>query len=356
MDIMPARTAAEKWGISQRRVAILCAEGRIPNAQRVGNMWVIPENADKPIDGRSLRYVKERPTAKPFVKWAGGKGQLLEDIRRTYPAELGKSIKKYAEPFVGGGAVLFNILSSFKLEAVYISDINSELIATYGTIQKNTEKLIRALTAIQSEYLALDIEERKSYYYQKRDRYNVVKIGGRAEDKLEVASLFIFLNKTCFNGLYRVNAKNKFNVPIGSYKKPLICDEENLRNVSKALKNVDIVCGDYRKSEEFIDGNTFVYFDPPYRPLNATSSFTSYTEGEFDDTAQKELADYVQRLDGLGAHIMLSNSDPKNVNPDDDFFDELYARQQIKRVSATRMINSNAGSRGKISELLICNY
>ena len=357
MNLLAARDAAEKWGISQRRVAILCGQGRISGAQRVGNMWVIPDDADKPIDGRSLRYPKEKPAAvKPFVKWAGGKGQLLADIRKAYPAQLGKSIKKYAEPFVGGGAVLFNVLGNYNLEAVYISDINAELMNTYLTIRDDVKSLIELLSVLQTEYLPMEDEARKTYYYKKRDRYNELKVNGDSADKLESAALLIFLNRTCFNGLYRVNRKGLFNVPMGAYKKPTICDADNLAAISSALKKVTIVCGDYRESRSFIDKDTFVYFDPPYRPLNATSSFTSYTEDTFEDAAQRELAEYVQELDKVGACVMVSNSDPKNTNPNDNFFDDLYAQQQINRVSASRMINSNAGSRGKISELLICNY
>ena len=188
----------------------------------------------------------------------------------------------------------------------------------------------------------------------KRKRFNDLK----RQDVMdaEIASLFIFLNRTCFNGLYRVNSKGEYNVPIGSYKAPLICDMDNLRQVSEALSNVTIVCGDYRKSDDFVDSNTFVYFDPPYRPLNATSSFTAYTENAFDDKAQAELAEYIQQLSDRDAYVVASNSDPKNTDPDDDFFDELYSKMKIMRIFASRMINSNASSRGKISELLICSY
>ena len=170
------------------------------------------------------------------------------------------------------------------------------------------------------------------------------------------AALFIFLNKTCFNGLYRVNKKGLYNVPAGKYKNPRICDADNLNAVAKALQPVDIICGDYKESLDFIDKNTFVYFDPPYRPLTNTANFTSYTENEFDDAAQKELAEYVQIISQKGASIVLSNSDPKNSNPNDNFFDKLYSNQFIRRISANRMINSNSSGRGKISELLISNY
>ncbi len=168
--------------------------------------------------------------------------------------------------------------------------------------------------------------------------------------------MLIFLNKTCFNGLYRVNRKGFYNVPMGAYKNPMICDEENLRAVSHKLQGVKIVCGDYKKSAEFVDNHTFVYFDPPYRPLTETSSFTAYTEDCFNDEKQRELARFVGSMNSAGAKIVVSNSDPKNTNPDDDFFDEIYSEQRIRRVEATRMINSNSDARGKIKELLISNF
>ncbi|MFA7371586.1 MAG: DNA adenine methylase [Sphaerochaetaceae bacterium] len=290
---------------------------------------------------------------KPFVKWAGGKGQLLSALRAVYPPRIGEDITKYAEPFVGGGAVLFDILSSYELEAVFISDINAELINAYLSIRDNGESLIELLEKYEKEFLPLDKENRKVYYYSKRDRYNQLM---SSELDLESAALFIFLNKTCFNGLYRVNSKGLFNVPMGAYKNPTICDSTNLRNISNALKGMAIVCADYRESKDFIDAKTFVYFDPPYRPLNSTSTFTSYTEQGFDDQAQKELAEYLSELNLKGAKVALSNSDPKNVNPEDNFFDELYADYKIKRIEASRMINSKVSGRGKISELLITNF
>lgn len=356
MEYMSARDAAELWGISQRRVSILCAEYRIDGADRVGNMWLIPKSAVKPMDGRSLRYIKEKNmVAKPFVKWAGGKGQLLSEIRKSYPMELGKSITKYAEPFVGGGAVLFDVLSSHeRLKEVYISDVNSELINTYKVVQDNCEELIDRLKKLKEEFM--ETLEQKEYYYKKREAFNDLKIDGDKQTKLEKAALFIFINKTCFNGLYRVNRKGGFNVPMGAYKNPAICDEDNLRKTSDLLKKVTIVCGDYKQSEEFIDENTFVYCDPPYRPLNETASFTSYTENGFPDEKQAELARFVSTLTSKGAKVVVSNSDPKNVSEEDNFFDELYAEFNINRISATRMINSNAAARGKISELLIANY
>lgn len=292
---------------------------------------------------------------KPFLKWAGGKSQLLSEIEKYYPFENG-AINKYAEPFVGGGAVLFDILNKYDLKEVYISDINAELINTYCMIREEIDALIRMLSVMQSEFVPLDTENRKNYYLDKRSRFNDLKTNGDESINIEKAALMIFLNKTCFNGLFRVNKKGLFNVPMGSYKNPMICDEENLRAVSDKLQRVKIVCGDYRNSMEFIDSNTFVYFDPPYRPLTETASFTAYTENLFDDEAQIELAKYVEQLDKKGAKVVISNSDPKNTNPEDNFFDEIYGACTIKRVDATRMINSNSQARGKIKELLISNF
>ncbi|WP_339066047.1 DNA adenine methylase [Fusobacterium animalis] len=300
-------------------------------------------------------FEKDRIECKPFIKWVGGKGQLLPEINKLYPVELGKNINKYAEIFIGGGAVLFDILSKYKLDEVYISDKNLELINTYKSIRDNVDILIKSLKGMEEQYIPLDNENRKDYYYKKREEYNSLKINSEVNN-IEKAVLFIFLNKTCFNGLYRVNKKGEFNVPMGAYKKPKICDEENLKNVSLTLRNVKIVYADYRKSEKFIDGKTFVYIDPPYRPLNITSSFTSYTENDFNDKEQIELAEYINVLNKKGAKIVISNSDPKNNDIDDNFFDKLYKNYNINRVKATRMLNSNVSLRGAINELLITNY
>ena len=356
MGIMSAKEAADKWGISQRRVAVLCSENRIANVQMLGNLWLIPTDAEKPIDARSTRYnATDEKCVKPFLKWAGGKGQLLKEIEKYYPFDNGV-ITKYAEPFVGGGAVLFDILSKYNLDEIYISDINAELINTYIIIRNHIEQLIVLLQKYQSEYVPLETENRKSYYMAKRERFNDLKVNGNNAENIEKAALMIFLNKTCFNGLFRVNKKGLFNVPMGAYKNPLICDEKNLRAVSEKLQKVRIVCGDYRKSAEFIDEHTFVYFDPPYRPLTETSSFTAYTENLFNDKEQIELAEFVESMHKKSAKFVVSNSDPKNSNTEDNFFDNIYSAHKIKRVEATRMINCNSESRGKIKELLISNF
>lgn len=209
---------------------------------------------------------------------------------------------------------------------------------------------------MQETFWKADTEQRRAIFTDKRNRFNYLKVNGNEAVNIEKAALFIFLNKTCFNGLYRVNRKGQFNVPIGSYKNPPICDADNLRNISKLLDGVHIKCGDYKECADFIDKNTFVYIDPPYRPLTATASFTAYSENSFDDNEQIALGRFVDEITSKGAKAVLSNSDPKNADSNDDFFDLLYVKYSIQRVSAKRMINSNGNNRGNINELLICNY
>ena len=354
LSYISAKEVAVKWNISQRRVAILCSEARISGAMMVGNMWIIPANAEKPIDKRTVRYEKtHKVELKPFIKWVGGKGQLIEEIEKMLPSDGEKVLTKYAEPMVGGGALLFNVLSRYQFDELYISDINPELINAYIAIKQNVEALIKRLNEMQMTFLSLDENGRKYYYYNVRDKFNTVKLGDSTS--AEKAAYFIFLNKTCFNGLYRVNRKGLFNVPMGSYKNPTICDADNLRNIHEALQNVTIVCGDYSQSQSFIDSETFVYLDPPYRPISETSAFTSYNSDAFDDNEQIRLAKFIDEINAAGAKIVLSNSDPKNVNEEDNFFDNLYKNYKINRVEASRAINSKGDKRGKINELLICN-
>lgn len=299
--------------------------------------------------------------AKPFLKWAGGKTQLLDEIMGRLPTEIkdGK-INRYVEPFIGSGAVMFELVQTYNIENVFIWDINPELITVYQVVQNDVESLIERLTQLEKQFLPLEKEQRKEMYYSVRDQFNEKLVDfdfhTYGEHKIERASQFIFLNKTCFNGLFRVNKKGEFNVPMGDYKNPTICDEENLRAASAVLQNVNIYQGDYKQSREFINDKTFVYFDPPYRPLNTSSSFTAYSKFDFTDENQKELAQYYRELDKQGAYLMLSNSDPKNTDPNDEFFDELYAGFNIERVSARRNINSKGNSRGAINEILVTNY
>ncbi|ABR30180.1 N-6 DNA methylase [Thermosipho melanesiensis] len=290
--------------------------------------------------------------AKPFLKWAGGKTQILSEIDKRLPRELKNGKKmRYIEPFVGSGAVLFHLLSNYNIEKAYIIDINENLINLYKVIKNNVCDLIEYLKILERKFLNSNGEERKKIYYSKRKEFNKLK-----NNKIKKAALLIFLNRTCYNGLYRVNSKGEFNVPFGRYKNPKILDEENLINVSLALKNVEILCDDFEISKNFIDENTFVYIDPPYRPLSNTSNFTSYFNNTFDDNEQIRLKNFFDFITNKGAKILLSNSDPKNTDPNDNFFDELYKNYIIERILAKRMINSKGSKRGYIYELLIRNY
>lgn len=290
---------------------------------------------------------------KPFLKWAGGKTQLLDVIGQKFPYRKESSFV-YIEPFVGGGAVLFWVLNNFpNLQKAVINDINTDLINTYRAISESVEKIISLLELWEKEYHSLSDkeDEKKEYYYSKRTLFNT-----RATEKFTQAALLIFLNRTCFNGLYRVNKSNLFNVPIGSYKKPLICNDVNLRSVSNALKKVTIITGDFEKTLEYAEKKTCFYIDPPYKPLSETSSFNSYAEKQFNDGEQIRLKQFCDKIDSYGYRWILSNSDVKGKNPEDEFFDNLYEDYQISRVLAKRRINANPSKRGQLNELLISNF
>lgn len=288
--------------------------------------------------------------AKPFIKWAGGKTQLLGEISKALPSDLSaRESLIYVEPFVGGGAVLFWMLQHYpNIRQAVINDINRELICTYRIIKDRANELIASLQAIQNQYIPLDHNGRTQLYLQQRQIFNSGNI-----DELQTATLFIFLNRSCFNGLYRVNSKGNFNVPHGKYANPRICDEDNLLAISRVFQKVEILCGDFAQTLQYASPEAIYYIDPPYRPLTETSSFNSYSAGGFDDSEQIRLRDFCEQLSQRGAQFVASNSDPKNTNPDEDFFDSLYSNFNIQRVSATRMINSKASGRGKLNELLI---
>jgi len=291
--------------------------------------------------------------AKPFLKWAGGKTQLINDIEKALPKDISRDKFTYIEPFVGSGAVLFWMLNNFpKLEKAVINDINEDLINTYRTIASRPKELISILETLQNEFHGLEgqDEQKKEYYYSKRELYNK-----RKEEQSGQAALFIFLNRTCFNGLYRVNRKNEYNVPMGSYKRPTICDKENILTVSQALQKVEILCGDYEETLNHVDNNTLFYFDPPYKPLSETSSFNSYAKDEFNDQEQIRLRDFCHKIDTLNHTWILSNSDVKGKDENDNFFDDLYSDFKIERVNAKRSINANPEKRGLLKELLITN-
>lgn len=295
---------------------------------------------------------------RPFVKWVGGKSKLIPQMEQYYPKELKENkIDVYIEPFIGGGAILIDILKKYNIKKIYAFDINKNLINCYNIIKDKVDSLVLKLKKLEEEYLKLDDENRKEYYYDIRKKYNSINVENEKE-ALEKTTYFIFLNKTCFNGLYRENRRGQFNVPIGKYKNPTICDEKNLIELSKLIKNVTFINGDYRESYKYIEENTFIYFDPPYRPINKTSSFTSYSKEDFNDENQKELGEYFRKINDNNSNVklMLSNSNPKNNNEEDDFFEQIYNGFKINEIKANRMINSNKEKRGKISELLITNY
>lgn len=292
--------------------------------------------------------------AKPFLKWAGGKTQLIPSIEAALPKKILSEDFTYIEPFVGSGAVLFWVLNNFpNVKKAVINDVNGDLINTYRTIANSPLDLIKVLKELQDDYHSLkdNEEEQNDYYLSIREIYNA-----RDADKITHAALFIFLNKTGFNGIYRVNAKNLYNVPKGSSTTPPICDEANLLAVSSALQKVEILEGDYQETLKYSTSNSFFYFDPPYKPLSETSSFNSYTKIGFNDDEQVRLKNFCADLDKKGIAWMLSNSDVKGKNPSDEFFDDLYGGFNVNRVLARRNLNAHGDKRGQLNELLITNY
>ena len=266
----------------------------------------------------------------PIVKWVGGKRQLMFELLKNMP----KAHNRYFEPFIGGGALFFEL----QPQNGYISDKNEELINLYSVVRDDVYELIDDLNKhkVTKEYFL------KIRNLDRTEKYNKLS-------DIQKASRFIYLNRTCFNGMYRVNSQGQFNVPFGNYKNPRIVDTENLINCSKLLKNTEIYCADFSEILNKVQKGDFVYFDPPYVPLNETSSFTSYTKDGFDLDMQFKLRDVCDELDSMGVMFMLSNSDTKLVN-------ELYSNYEIKKVFASRAINANGNGRGKITEVLVRNY
>lgn len=292
--------------------------------------------------------------AKPFVKWVGGKNQLIEQLDALLPADFYKwENATYIEPFVGGGAMLFYMLQRYpNIRHAVINDINPDLVTCYRTIRDTPEELIQSLQELEKTFFALQHEEeRKALYQTIRDRYNQ-----KGHTPVENTTMFIFMNRTCFNGLYRVNKKGQFNVPFGRYAHPKICDAETIRHDSHLLQQVEILNGDFTASLAYTQGPTLFYFDPPYRPLTKTSSFTDYSQQSFDDEAQIRLKTFCDQVHGAGHHFMLSNSDGMGKGEADDFLDKLYNAYNIERVWAARSINSNPNKRGKLTEILVHNY
>lgn len=301
-----------------------------------------------------LEKAKQMTKAKPFIKWVGGKGQLIEQLDSLLPSDFDNwEDAIYIEPFAGGGAMLFYMLQRYSnISKAVINDINPDLTTCYRTVKTQPTKLIKSLSAIQSHYQNLSTEEeRKVFYLQKRDEYNQ-----KALQDIENTTLFFFLNRTCFNGLYRVNKQGQFNVPFGKYANPLICDPATIIRDSELLQKVEILTGDFSDTLPFANGKTLFYFDPPYRPISSTSSFNDYTKEAFNDNAQVRLKEFCDTVHAAGFKFMLSNSDGKSHDTHDTFFDLLYQEYIIERVSATRNVNANPLKRGKLTEILVHNY
>jgi DNA adenine methylase len=292
------------------------------------------------------------PPARPFLKWAGGKRQLLPQITAALPDGLATGkLNTYIEPFVGSGAVFFHLARRYAFTRILLADRNPDLILAWRTIQSDVETLIAHLAGMEAAYFALDPRGQRQFFYETRTAFNTALAPSPAR-----AAQLLFLNRTCYNGLFRVNARGEFNVPFGSYKNPKICDAANLRAASAALAGVEIHHADFEAARPACDSRTFVYLDPPYRPLTPTASFNAYDKNGFGDAEQVRLAGFFGEMDRRGARLMLSNADPRNSDPLDDFFDSLYGAYRIQRVPAARQINSDPQKRGPINELLITNY
>lgn len=313
------------------------------------------------MNGKNENSTKNNVLAKPFLKWAGGKSQLLPVFQNYFPETLKQNkIDNYYEPFVGGGAVFFHVAQNYNLKSSYLFDVNPELILTYWVVQKHLDLLIQKLSDIENQYKKLNAQKQREYYYNIRSDFNKNRKETYPETEssnwIGRAGQTIFLNRTCFNGLFRFNSKGEFNVPAGRYKNPKILDTTNLVQVSRLLDCAQIQQADFREIEYLIKPNGFVYYDPPYRPISKSSGFTSYSKCAFNEQDQRDLANIFEKLNKKGVFQMLSNSDPKNQNYEDNFFDELYKNYAVSRVPAKRMINSNAQKRGVINEIIVTNY
>ena len=274
---------------------------------------------------------------KPFVKWVGGKRQLMQDLENNFP----KQFVTYHEPFLGGGAVMFNLLTKKPQLSCNISDFNSDLILAYVTIRDKLGKLIESLENHSKNYH----KDSAEYYYQVRKQ--------EPKQQIEKVSRLLFLNKTCFNGLYRVNKKGQFNVPLGRYTNPNIVNKENLTAVSKILqsKKIKISCRDFEAVLDDAKKGDLVYFDPPYQPVSSTANFTSYTHRDFTEDDLERLANLADKLHSKGCYVLLSNSNSKTVK---DFFSKKHWK--ISSINVNRAINSNAQKRTGHKEIIIKNY
>jgi DNA adenine methylase len=291
------------------------------------------QSEDKTVE--RLPSVPEARSPRPFVKWAGGKGQLLQQLKRCFP----RYFPTYYEPFLGGGAVFFHLVEDRPHFNAVLSDINKELINAYAIVKSNVEDLIKQLRCHAARYKLAP----KEYYYHVRSEEPL--------DNVERAARLIFLNRTCYNGLYRVNKMGEFNVPFGRYKNPTICDEENLLAVSHVLRwsNAKLLAVDYIEATKDAKRGDFIYFDPPYQPVSVTANFTSYTDSGFSLNDQMQLGDRFKELSRRGCKVLLSNSNTEEVR-------KIYQGYHLQKVEALRAISCKADSRKGHTELIINNY
>ncbi len=299
--------------------------------------------------------------AGPFLKWAGGKGQLLKSLEQNLPESVknGEGFR-YLEPFVGGGALFFFLAENLSLKQAMLMDKNPALINCYKVVQSDVDPLIKTLAKLEKDYLEKTSEERESLFYEIRKKYNRIKLKNKwgKKDVLQLAAFLIFLNKTCYNGLYRENSLGEFNVPFGKYIKPRICDRENLLCCSEALSKAELKCLDFSASFSLSRKKDLVYMDPPYRPVNKTSSFTQYSKGGFSEDDQKKLAGLCTKMHKKGCYVLLSNSVPAGTKEQDNFYKQNFKSKyfSIKKIKARRAINSKGSARGAVEEVLIKNY
>lgn len=319
MEYITIREASDKWGLSMRRVQTLCSEEQIDGAIRFSGVWAIPSIAERPVDHRvkSGRYIKSKDNyVTPILKWAGGKTQLLPEITARMP----ESYNKYIEPFIGGGALFFRL----NAEKAVIADSNPELVNMYRVIAQHGDQVIEALKDYRNE---------EDMFYEVR-----AKDWTKCDD-IEAAARMIYLNHTCFNGLYRLNRKGQFNTPYGRYKNPTICNEDKIKAAASVLKNAEIVCGDYLDVlKKYAEKEDFVFLDPPYMPISEYADFKRYTKEQFYESDQRNLAEEVHRLVGIGCKVMLTNSNHPLVH-------ELYGRYKIDIIQTRRNINRNGDKR-----------
>ena len=281
---------------------------------------------------------------KPFLKWVGGKTKLLSEIEKNLPKNLIKKSFNYVEPFLGGGAVFFHLIQKFDIEKAYLNDLNNKLIDVYSDVRDKNTELIQKLKKLESDYYGSS--DKKTFFLDKRNEFNTIK------KSTQKSALFVFLNKTGFNGMYRENSKGEYNIPFGQMKAPVICNKDLLEKTSKLLNEKDITF--FSKSFDKLiltEKDTFYYLDPPYRPISKTSSFTDYTKSSFNDTTQRTLKEYCDKIDKSGSFFMQSNS-----YSDDGFFQKLYKNRKINNLKVTRTISADGNKRNKVKEIIIKNY